>query len=124
MSTSGARRCIASAVPAWCLLAVGLAATTYTAVDPSSLPSDVVYYAVGTLAIAAGWVAIVRRGASRSLQPLLAGATLWLLADWVWWILELAGHPTGFPSWVDGMYLSGYPLALVGVIVVWRRQLA
>ncbi len=124
MNLSGARRGITSAVPAWSLLAVGLAATTYTAVDPSSLPSDVVYYAVGTLAIAAGWVAIVRRGASRSLQPLLAGATLWLAADWVWWILELAGRPIGFPSWVDGMYLSGYPLALVGVIVVWRRQLA
>ena len=125
MSTRGPRRGIDPALPAWSLMAVGLAAGVVTLAVPPGQLADIIYYVVGTLAIVGGWVAVVRcRRPSPGLRLLLAGATLWLVGDWIWWILELVGHPVGYPSLVDAVYFSAYPLALGGLVILWRRQLA
>ena len=50
----------------------------------------------------------------------MAGATAWLLGDSLWWASSLAGHSVGFPSFVDVVYFSGYPLLVCGA----RRHLA
>ena len=110
---------------AWWLLGTGLAATAVFLAVPQSLSANVAYQAGGTLVIVAGWVAVARRRVRiRGIGLLLAGATAWLLGDSLWWALDLLGHPVGFPSYVDAVYFSGYPLIAGGLIVVWRRLLA
>ena len=59
----------------------------------------------------------------RCLGLLLLGATVWFLGDWIWWILELVGHPAGFPSVVDAVYFLGYPIVVLGLVFLWRRKL-
>ena len=114
-----------SSEPAWWLLGIGLAGSAVFLVMPSASSANDVYQAAGLLVIAGGWAAVLaRRGAMRGVGLLLAGATAWLLGDSLWWILDLTGHPVGYPSFVDAVYFAGYPLLVGGLVVVWRRLLA
>ena len=113
------------AARAWAVLAVGLAASVPCIVIPTSTTADWAYYGAGAVVFLAAWVAVGRRLApGRRLKLLLLGATVWFVGDLIWRILELVGHPAGFPSVVDAVYFVGYPLVVVGLIAVWRRQLA
>ena len=113
------------AAPAWWLLGFGLAATAIFLAVPRSTTANATYEVGGGLVIAGAWVAVVRRReAMGCVGLLLAGVTAWLLGDSLWWGLELAGHPVGFPSFVDVVYFAGYPLIVGGLVVMWRQLLA
>jgi len=108
---------------AWAVLGVGVAGSVAFVFAPSDNAANVLYYSVSTVALGLGWVGILRRRfAGRWIVALVvAGATTWLVADWLWWLLELFGYPVPFPSPIDVLYLSGYPLALVALVWFWRR---
>ncbi|MGZ4387031.1 MAG: ATP-binding protein [Gaiellaceae bacterium] len=106
-------------------MGVGAAGAVAYAAAPSVNIANIVYYSVSTAALALGAVGILRRRfPGRWITALLgAGAVAWLAGDWLWWLLELVGRPAPFPSPVDALYLSGYPLALAALVLFWRRQM-
>jgi len=108
---------------AWAVLGVGAAGTVAYAFAPSSRVADILYYSVGTVALALGWIGILRRRFSGRwiAVSLILGATAWLVADWIWCLLELFGYSVPFPSPIDALYLAGYPLTLVALVWFWRR---
>jgi PAS domain S-box-containing protein len=93
---------------------------------PWSAFVDSLYYTIGTIVLGVGFVGILHRRfpGRRTMLLLLAGVATWLVADWVWWLFELFGHPLPFPSPIDLLYLSGYGLALIPLIWLWRRHMA
>ncbi len=108
---------------AWALVGLGaLAGVAYVAI-PSLCVQAAVYGAAGAGALLAGIGAVARRREAARLGwlLLLASAGLWLAGDTLWTSFEAAGTHTSFPAPIDLIYLAGYPLAIVGVVLVWRR---
>ena len=109
---------------AWAVLGIGTAGSVAYAFAPSIAVGNLLYYSVSTAALGLGWVGILRRSFSGRwiAALLLGGATAWLVADWLWWGVELLGHTVPFPSPIDVVYLGGYPLMLVTLVWFWRRH--
>ena len=107
------------------MLGIGTAGSVAYAFAPSIHVGNLIYYSVSTAALGLGWVGILRRRFSGRwiAASLLAGASAWLVADWLWWVVELLGHTVPFPSPIDFVYLSGYPLMLVTLVWFWRRHM-
>lgn len=110
---------------AWALLVVGVAGSVAYAIVPSLSIANYVYYAISTIALGLGLFGILHRRfqGRRIVVLLVAGVATWLAADWLWWLFELFGYSVPFPSPVDLLYLSGYPLTLIALVWLWRRHM-
>ena len=105
---------------------VGLAALAIAGyyLLPDGLPRDAVYVAAGLTAVVAVEVGIRLH---QPTQPwpwhlLAVGTLLWSAADAVgsWWSDVLGS--TSFPTPADGIYLAGYPVMAVGLVLFIRGR--
>ncbi|MGE3358762.1 MAG: GNAT family N-acetyltransferase [Acidimicrobiia bacterium] len=92
---------------------------------PKSLPTKIVLYnGVGLSAVVALGVAIRRNRPenARAWTLIMAGATSFLTADIVYYVLEAVSETTPFPSPADLFYLGMYPLVISGLVSLLRRD--
>jgi diguanylate cyclase (GGDEF)-like protein len=107
----------------WYLAAAVVASLTNIAM-PSGLPRDALYSLVGLSAVVATYVGMrLHRPIRRA--PwfwMMAGLALWVVGDTMWSWYEDVLHIDPFPSLADVLYLVGYPLVAVGVILLIRAR--
>ena len=91
---------------------------------PASDAQDVYYLAVAALALVAATagVWIHRPPQLRLWVALLGGMACWVAADFVWEYLRMVLHQDPFPSAADLLYLAGYPLMAVGLVLLVRGR--
>jgi len=108
----------------WLWLASVAGATVLYFVLPTSWP-DFVYATVGALSvflIVAG-VRIFRPPRAYAWYLLAAGHAMTVLADIVFYLYEpVSGSPPPYPSFIDAIYLSLYPLTVAGLLLLVRGR--
>ncbi len=98
---------------------------SFYALVPSIEAANIIYYPVSSTAVAIGWLGVLRsRFAGRWIAALLLlGSTIWLLSDWLWWLIDVLESSVPFPSPLDVLYLSGYPIGLLALVFLWRQHM-
>jgi diguanylate cyclase (GGDEF)-like protein len=109
---------------AFLFAATGLVAglVAYLAV-PDGIPGDVLYTLVGVAALGASAVGVLRRIRTRRWPwaLIVAGAACWVVADLLY---TIQSHRTGESvifGPIDALYLAGYPLMSLGLMLVGNR---
>jgi diguanylate cyclase (GGDEF)-like protein len=105
-------------------VAVGGAASLVNIVLPSGMGRDALYSVIGLSAVLATYVGI-RVHAPIRRAPwywMLSGLALWVAGDTLWSWYENVLHIDPFPSLADVLYLAGYPLTAVGVVLLIRAR--
>lgn len=105
-------------------LAVGAGVSIAHLGLPSGLGRDAVYFLVGlsSLAAIAVGIRIHRPVRQAPWYWMLAGLALWVAGDGLWSWFDHVLHIDPFPSIADALYLTGYPLAAVGIILLIRAR--
>ena len=104
-------------VAPWWRFAVGGSAVASHALLPVGPARDVLYVAIGVLAVAAAVVGIRRHGPPHRAPwaILTCGLAVWVAGDTVWILRERLGADP-FPSVADAVSLLGYVLLAVGIV--------
>ena len=114
-------------IPLWAayLAAGALAVVLHALLETGSLTQSFLYDAIGASAVAAAFVGIWRHRPERALPWLLLawGQALFVAGDLVWNYYEIVGEDP-FPSTADALYLAGYPLMAMGLLLLIRRRVA
>ncbi|HYH92473.1 MAG TPA: GGDEF domain-containing protein [Candidatus Saccharimonadales bacterium] len=115
-------------VPLWtAYLALGALAVVLHSlvIETGSLTQSFLYDVIGASAVAAAFVGIWVLRPDRALPWLLMawGQALFVAGDLVWNYYELVGEDP-FPSTADALYLAGYPLIALGLLLLIRRRVA
>jgi diguanylate cyclase (GGDEF)-like protein len=101
----------------------GLVSVTNIAL-PSGLLRDALYSLVGLSAVVATFIGLrLHRPIRRAPWIwMMAGLSLWVAGDSLWSWYEEVLHTDPFPSLADVLYLIGYPVAAVGVVLLIRAR--
>lgn len=105
------------------LLGVTLVAGAYLILDATSLSKLVLYNGIGLSAVVAVLVGIkIHRPEHETAWFVVAAAmATFLAADVVYYVLEITSDSVPYPSVADALYLSMYPIMIVGLTMMLRR---
>ena len=106
------------------LVAGGVAVVAFNLLETGSLTQSLLYDAIGASAVAVALVGLRRNQPDRRLPWILlaTGQALFVAGDLLWNWYDMIGE-SPFPSLADVLYLSGYPLLAVGLLMLLRRRL-
>jgi diguanylate cyclase (GGDEF)-like protein len=107
------------------LVAGAAAVALHASLETGSLTQSYLYDVIGASAVAAAFVGIWRNRPERALPWLLLarGQALFVAGDLMWNYYALIGEDP-FPSTADALYLAGYPLMALGLLLLIRRRVA
>lgn len=106
------------------LLVLGLLVVATHQLLPDGLARDVCYIVaglLGVLGVVAG-VRLHRPQRVRAWQALAASQLVWVLADVVGTVQALVAPTDAFPTAADGLYLAGYPLLGLSLLLLIRGR--
>ena len=114
-------------VPLWmAYLAVGgLLLVVHASLETGSLTQSYLYDAIGASAVSVALIGIWRNRPDQRLPWILiaAGQALFVAGDLLWNWYEVIGEDP-FPSMADVLYLTGYPIIALGLLLMIRRRVA
>ena len=114
-------------VPLWmAYLAVGgLLLVVHASLETGSLTQSYLYDAIGASAVSVALIGIWRNRPEQRLPWILiaAGQALFVAGDLLWNWYEVIGEDP-FPSMADVLYLTGYPIIALGLLLMIRRRVA
>jgi hypothetical protein len=108
----------------WWLVFGGLATGAHALLPKDGLWSNVVYNVIGLLSCLVIPLAVRLHRASRPAMWywFAAGQTTWVLGDLAWEYYKYVRHEEPYPSGADYLYLSAYPMLVVGLMMLTRGR--